>query len=277
MIYIGCHLSVALGYPAMVENMCAMGGNTFAYFTRNPRGGKAKEVSKEDVQVFNQRLESEKFGPLVAHASYTMNLCAANLSTRANSLSMLREDLERLKVFPHNFYNFHPGSHVGQGVEEGIKLIAQALNQVLSAETNTIVLLETMAGKGTEIGSTFEELREIRDQVNFKEKVGVCFDTCHTHDAGYDVVRDIDGVLTQFDKIIGLDHLKAVHFNDSKNGKASHKDRHELLGQGQLGLEALKRIAKHKALANRPFILETPNDEAGYKQEIALVKSWFRE
>ena len=275
MIYIGCHLSVAFGYAAMAATMVGMGGNTFAYFTRNPRGGKAKDIVDSDAKALNTRLKDESFGPLVAHGSYTMNLCAANPKTKTSSWSMLAGDLERMEHFPNNYYNFHPGAHVGQGVDAGISAIVAALNKTLKPEMSTIVLLETMAGKGTEIGGKFEELKAIIDQVECQSKIGVCFDTCHTWDAGYDVVNDLDGVLTKFDQIIGLDRLKAVHFNDSKNPCGAHKDRHELLGEGHLGLEAMKRIALHEALANKPFILETPNDEAGYKREIALVKGWF--
>ena len=275
MIYIGCHLSVGAGYAAMADTMVDMGGKTFAYFTRNPRGGKAKEIAADDAKALNSKLQTEHFGPLVAHGSYTMNLCSANPKTKASSWSMLASDLERMEHFPNNFYNFHPGAHVGQGLSVGIDTIAQALNKALKPTMSTKVLLETMAGKGTEIGSKFEELQAIIEQVDCQDKIGICFDTCHTWDAGYDVVKDIDGVLTKFDQIIGLDRLMAIHFNDSKNPCGSHKDRHELLGQGHLGLEALKRIATHKALADKPFILETPNDEAGYKREIALVKQWF--
>ena len=275
MIYIGCHLSVTNGYEAMGKTMLDFGGNTFAYFTQNPRGGKSKEIVPEDAAALNALLKREGFGPLVAHGSYTMNLCAANPATRENGLDMLEKDLARMEAFPGNFYNFHPGAHVGQGVETGIELIADALNRFLRPEMQTTVLLETMAGKGTEVGGSFEELREIIDRVELREKLGVCFDTCHTWDAGYDLVNDLDGVLTRFDKVIGLDRLCAMHFNDSKNDRGSRKDRHEKLGQGKLGMEAMKRIALHPALAGRPFILETPNDDAGYMQEIRLVLDWL--
>ena len=277
MIYIGCHLSVSDGYEAMGKTMMDFDGNTFAWFTRNPRGGKTKEVIPEDVEALNSLLKSERFGPLLAHGSYTMNLCAAKSETRANALEMLRLDLDRMELLPGNLYNFHPGAHTGQGLETGIRLIAEALNQTLKPDMTTTVLLETMAGKGSEVGHSFEELREIIDRVDLKEKLGVCFDTCHTWDAGYDLVSDLDGVLTAFDCIIGLERLKAVHFNDSKNECGSHKDRHEKLGQGCLGTETLKRIALHPALAGRPFILETPNDDEGYKEEIQLMLQWLNE
>jgi deoxyribonuclease-4 len=276
MIYIGCHLSVTNGYEAMGKTMLEFGGNTFAYFTRNPRGGKSKDIIPEDANALNSLLEEHHFGKLVAHGSYTMNLCAANESTRLNGLDMLKKDLQRMEYFPHQFYNFHPGAHTGQGVETGIELIAKALNDNLFPEMQTTVLLETMAGKGTEMGRSFEELREIIDRVELKDKIGVCFDTCHVWDAGYDIVNDLDGVLQHFDDVIGLDRLYAVHFNDSKNPCGSHKDRHEKLGQGFIGMEAMKRIALHPALQNKPFILETPNDDAGYINEIHTVLEWMK-
>lgn len=277
MIYTGCHLSVKDGYLAMGETMSRFGGNTFAYFTRNPRGGKTKPVIPEDAAALREYLEREHFGPVVAHGSYTMNLCSANAETRANGLDMLRQDLLRMELFPGNLYNFHPGSHTGLGTEKGIGLIADALNELLTPEMHTTVLLETMAGKGSEIGGTFEELREIIDRVNLSDKVGVCFDTCHTWDAGYDLVNDLDGVLRQFDEVIGLSRLMAVHFNDSKNDRGSHKDRHEKLGQGFLGMEAMKRIALHPLLQGLPFILETPNEDEGYIEEIRIINSWMEE
>ena len=275
MIYIGCHESVSDGYEAMGKTMLALGGSTFAWFTRNPRGGQAKAMLLEDVEGLRSLLKREGAGPLVAHASYTMNLCSAREETRRNGQEMLREDLARMEALPGNLYNFHPGAHTGQGTETGIEQIADSLNQMITEEQTTLVLLETMAGKGSEIGGTFEELKRIIDRVERKEKVAVCFDTCHTWDAGYDLVGDLDGVLTAFDRIIGLDRLKAVHFNDSKNDRGSHKDRHEKLGQGRLGQEAMKRIALHPALAGLPFILETPNEEEGYRMEIALVREWL--
>ena len=277
MIYIGCHLSVTDGYEAMGQTMSRFGGSTFAWFTRNPRGGKTKPVIPEDVQALRDHLDREHFGPLVAHASYTMNLCSAKEETRANGLDMLTQDVRRLELLPGNLYNFHPGSHTGQGAETGIGQIAAALNRVMTPDMNTIILLETMAGKGSEIGGTFEELREIIDRTEHREKIGVCFDTCHTWDAGYDLVHDLDGVLQQFDAVIGLDRLRAVHFNDSKNERGSHKDRHEKLGQGFLGMEAMKRIALHPALEGLPFILETPNDDEGYMAEIHTVLGWMEQ
>lgn len=274
-IYIGCHLSVTDGYEAMGKTMVDFGGNTFAFFTRNPRGGKSKELQPDDVSALLSLLERERFGPLVAHGSYTMNLCAANEQTRENGLDMLRGDLLRMEQIPGNMYNFHPGAHVGQGIETGILLIAGALNEFLKPDMHTTVLLETMAGKGTEIGGRFEELREIIDRVDLPGKVGVCLDTCHVWDAGYDLVGDLDGVLGEFDRVIGLERLYAVHFNDSKNECGSHKDRHEKLGEGKIGAEALRRIALHPALQGLPFILETPNDNVGYIREIHTVQDWF--
>ena len=274
-IFIGCHLSVTEGYEAMGRTILAFGGDTFAFVTRNPRGGKSKELLPEDAAGLLALLRREGFGPLVAHGSYTMNLCAANPATRANGLDMLEKDLKRMEQLPGNFYNFHPGAHVGQGEETGVRLIAEALNRFLTPQMQTTVLLETMAGKGTEIGGSFEQLREIIDRTECSDKVGVCLETCHVWDAGYDLARDFDGVLTAFDRVIGLDKLRAVHFNDSKNDCGSHRDRHEKLGQGRLGLETLRRIALHPALAGRPFILETPNDDQGYMEEIRTVQSWF--
>jgi deoxyribonuclease-4 len=277
MINIGCHLSVTNGYEAMGRQMMDFGGNTFAWFTRNPRGGKAKELDPADVEKLRVILEKETFGTLVAHASYTMNLCSAKPETRANALDMLKQDLQRMEQIPNQYYNFHPGSHTGQGTETGIQQIADGLNQSIWPEMKTTILLETMAGKGSEVGKTFEELREIIDRTTLQEKIGVCLDTCHIWDGGYDIVNDLEGVLTKFDNIIGLHRLKAIHFNDSKNECGAAKDRHEKLGQGCIGMEAMKRIALHPALQNLPFILETPNDDAGYKAEIALVNRWMNE
>lgn len=277
MIYIGCHLTVKDGYKAMGETMTRFGGNTFAWFTRNPRGGKTKPIIPEDVNALRRHLEEKHFGPLVAHGSYTMNLCSANEETRRNGLDMLQQDLRTMELLPGNLYNFHPGSHTGQGTEAGIKQIADALNKVLTGEMQTTVLLETMAGKGSEVGGTFEELRRIIDQVELREKLGVCFDTCHTWDAGYDLVNDLDGVLRQFDEIIGIEKLRAIHFNDSKNDRGSHKDRHEKLGKGFLGTEAMKRIAWHPLLQGLPFVLETPNEDEGYIEEIREVLSWMED
>lgn len=275
MIYIGCHLSVTNGYESMGHQMVNFGGNTFAWFTRNPRGGKSKDIAPEDVQALLKILEEKKFGKLVAHGSYTMNLCSTNPETRANGVDMLRKDLEKMEVLPGQYYNFHPGSHTGQGEDAGIAQIADGLNKVLFPEMQTTVLLETMAGKGSEVGKTFEELKAIIDRVELNDKLGVCFDTCHTWDAGYDIVNGLDGVIDHFDKVIGLERLKAVHLNDSKNVCGAAKDRHEKLGQGFIGMDAMRRFATHPVFEGLPFILETPNDDEGYIQEIATVKSWF--
>ena len=275
MIYIGCHLSVTKGYEAMGRTMLEFGGNTFAWFTRNPRGGRTKEVPPEDAAALNALLAKEGFGPMVAHGSYTMNLCAANPDTRANGLDMLRQDMARMAMFPGSLYNFHPGAHTGQGAEAGAALIARALDDCLPPDAPCTVLLETMAGKGTEVGGSFEELRMIVDRAACGDRLGVCLDTCHVWDAGYDIAHDLDGVLTRFDKLLGLDRLKAVHFNDSKNPLGSRKDRHEKLGQGHIGLDALRRAACHPALQGRPFILETPNDDEGYIREIRTVLDWM--
>ena len=275
MIYIGCHLSVTNGYEAMGRTMMEFGGNTFAWFTRNPRGGRTKEVPQEDAAALNALLAREGFGPMVAHGSYTMNLCAANPDTRANGLDMLRQDMDRMAMFPGSLYNFHPGAHTGQGPEAGADLIARALDDCLPPDAPFTVLLETMAGKGTEVGGSFEELRMIVDRAACGDRLGVCLDTCHVWDAGYDIAHDLDGVLTRFDKLLGLDRLKAVHFNDSKNPLGSRKDRHEKLGQGHIGLDALRRVACHPALQGRPFILETPNDDEGYIREISTVLDWM--
>ena len=262
----------------MGRTMVSFGGNTFAYFTRNPRGGRSKDLDPEDAAGLRRLLAESGFGPLVAHASYTMNLAAAKESTRANGMDMLEKDLRKMEALPGNLYNFHPGAHVGQGAAVGIEKIADALNQAMWPGMQTTVLLETMAGKGTELGRSFEELREIIDRIEdpaCAAKVGVCFDTCHTWDAGFDLAGDLDGVLTHFDKVIGLDRLYAVHFNDSKNPCGARKDRHEKLGLGCIGEESLRRIACHPALAGRPFILETPNDDDGYIREIAMVNEWW--
>lgn len=274
MIYIGNHLSVSKGYLAMGKQETKLGGNTFAFFTRNPRGGKAKQIDEKDLDDFHAYLAENQFGTLVAHAPYTMNLCSAKEDVRSFSLEMLADDMERMQRIQHSYYNFHPGSHVGQGTEKGIALIADALNQVLKPGHTTTILLETMAGKGSEIGGRFEELRAILDQINLSDQVGVCFDTCHVWDGGYDIVENLDGVLEEFDRIIGLDKLYAVHLNDSMNPRGSHKDRHQKIGEGEIGAEALKRVVNHPALQDKPFILETPNDDTGYAKEIALVQEW---
>lgn len=271
---IGNHLSSSKGYFAMGKMAVSLGANTFAFFTRNPRGGKAKEIDTEDVGRFLEFAKEHSFGKLVAHAPYTMNLCAAKEDVRNFSKEMIADDLKRMEYTPGNYYNFHPGSHVGQGAEAGIDLIAEVLNEVLTPQQTTIVLLETMAGKGSEIGRNFEELRRILDKVKLQEKMGVCFDTCHVWDGGYDIVNHFDEVLEEFDRVIGLDRLYAVHFNDSMNECGAHKDRHARIGEGCIGLAAMQRVATHPLLAGKPFILETPNDDEGYAREIALVQSW---
>lgn len=273
---IGNHLSASKGYAAMGKAALALDANTFAFFTRNPRGGKAKEIDEKDVEKFLNFAKEHEFGKIVAHAPYTMNLCAAKEDVRSFSKEMLLDDLKRMEYTPYNYYNFHPGAHVGQGAEKGIVLIAEALNEALKPEQTTTVLLETMAGKGTEVGRTFEELREILDRVELNDKMGVCLDTCHVWDGGYDIVNDLDGVLNEFDRVIGLDRLKAVHFNDSMNDCGSHKDRHAKIGEGKIGAEAMRRIALHPLLEGRPFILETPNDDEGYRREIQMVREWTR-
>ena len=277
MYYIGNHLPVSKGYAVMGEMALKLGGNTFAFFTRNPRGGKAKENDEDDVNELLNITEENGFGKLVAHAPYTMNLCAGKEDVRKFSKEVISDDIKRMEYTPGNYYNFHPGSHVGQGAERGIEIIADVLNEVLSPGQSTIVLLETMAGKGTEVGRTFEEIKEIIDRTKLKDKLGVCLDTCHIWDGGYDIVNNLDGVINEFDQVIGLDKLYAVHFNDSKNECGSHKDRHERVGYGQIGLEAMKRVALHPALAGKPFILETPNDDEGYIREIAMFKEWMGE
>lgn len=273
---IGNHLSASKGYAAMGKAALALDANTFAFFTRNPRGGKAKEIDEKDVEKFLNFAKEHEFGKIVAHAPYTMNLCATKEDVRSFSKEMLLDDLKRMEYTPYNYYNFHPGSHVGQGAEKGIALIAEALNEALKPEQTTTVLLETMAGKGTEVGRTFEELREILDRVELNDKMGVCLDTCHVWDGGYDIVNDLDGVLNEFDRVIGLDRLKAVHFNDSMNDCGSHKDRHAKIGEGKIGAEAMRRVALHPLLEGRPFILETPNDDEGYRREIQMVREWTR-
>ena len=277
MIYMGNHLSSSKGFEAMGKAALKLGANTFAFFTRNPRGGKAKEIDPTDAERLRSLMEEHHFGKLVAHAPYTMNVCAAKSDIREFSWNILKDDMERMEYLPGNYYNFHPGAHVGQGAEEAIPVIADALNHAIKPAQSTVVLLETMAGKGSEVGRNFEELERIIELVDCKDKIGVCFDTCHTWDGGYDLVEDLDGVLHTFDQIIGLDRLKAVHLNDSMNARDSHKDRHQKIGEGEIGAEALKRIVTHPLLAGRPFILETPNDDAGYAREIAMIKSWADE
>ncbi len=277
MFYIGNHLSSSKGYEAMGRQAVKLGGNVFAFFTRNPRGGKAKEIKEEDVAKFLAYAKEHEFGKLVAHAPYTMNLCAAKEDIRSFSREIIADDLRRMECTPGNYYNFHPGSHVGQGVEAGMEMIADALNAILNEGQTTTVLLETMAGKGNEVGRNFEELRGIIDRVGHKEKLGVCFDTCHVWDGGYDIVNHLDDVLTEFDRVIGLERLCAVHFNDSMNECGARKDRHQKIGEGKIGADALKRVARHPALAGKPFILETPNEDEGYAKEIAMIKEWTKD
>ena len=270
--YIGCHLSATNGYAAMVRTAQSIGANTFAFFTRNPRGSKAKAEDPADAAKAVELLRDGHFGPLVAHGAYTMNLCTADAQARDFACSVLCDDLRRMAALPGQYYNFHPGSHVGQGVDAGIDYISAALRKALEPAYPVTVLLETMAGKGSEIGGRFEELKAIIDAVG-SDRVGVCLDTCHVYDGGYDVVNDLDGVLAEFDRIIGLDKLKALHLNDSKNPFASHKDRHECIGSGSLGETTFQTIVNHPALEGLPMILETPNELPGYGREIALLRS----
>lgn len=272
MLTLGCHLSASKGYLHMGREAAELGGNTFQFFTRNPRGGNAKELDLKDVAAFQAFAREHGIPVILAHAPYTLNGCSADEKVRDFAVRTMADDLQRMEATPGNLYNFHPGSHVGQGVETGISFIAEMLNTVLNPDMTTTVLLETMAGKGSEVGSRFEELREIIDRTEHREKLGVCLDTCHVNDAGYDIVHDLDGVLTQFDKVIGLERLKAVHVNDSKNPLGAHKDRHEKIGEGTLGLDAIVHVMTHPALREKPFYLETPNDLAGYAREIALLR-----
>lgn len=277
MLYIGNHTSSSRGYLAMGKQMLANGGNTFAFFTRNPRGGNAKAIDPADVAKFQEIAREHEFGKIVAHAPYTLNACAAKENLRDFARETFADDLKRMEATPGNYYNFHPGSHVGQGIEVGIQKIAEVLNAVLTEDQTTTVLLETMSGKGSEVGSHFQELRAIMDLVEKRDKLGICLDTCHVWDGGYDIVNNLDGVLTEFDRIIGLDHLKAIHLNDSLNPLGSHKDRHARIGEGQIGLDALVRVIRHPALEGKPFILETPNDDEGWTREIALLRERYSE
>lgn len=272
MSYFGCHLSASGGNAAMVKTALSIGANTFAFFTRNPRGSKAKKEDPEDGARAVELLKQENFGPLVAHGAYTMNLCTADPEARDFAASLLADDLRRMAALPGNFYNFHPGSHVGRGLEAAVEDISAALRKALEPGYPVTVLLETMAGKGSEVGGRFEELKAILDATG-DDTVGVCLDTCHAYDGGYDIVNDLDGVLREFDRVIGLNRLKALHLNDSKNPFASHKDRHECIGKGSLGLETFRAIVNHPALRDKPMILETPNELPGYQEEIALLRS----
>lgn len=272
MFKIGNHLSSSKGYEAMGKMAVKLGANTFAFFTRNPRGGKAKEIDPADVAAFLKFAEEQNLQKLVAHAPYTLNPCSADPGLREFAKNTFADDLKRMEYTPGNYYNFHPGSHVKQGVEVGIGYIADMLNEVLTPQQSTTVLLETMSGKGSEVGRNFEELRAILDRIELNEKMGVCLDTCHVWDGGYDIVQNLDGVLEEFNCVIGLERLKAIHLNDSLNDKGSHKDRHAKIGEGKIGLEALVRVINHPMLRELPFILETPNDDAGYAAEIAMLK-----
>ncbi len=277
MLKIGCHLSSAKGFLAMGRDAVKIGANTFQFFTRNPRGGKAKALDLEDVAAFRALAAEQGFFPILAHAPYTLNACAADEGLRTFAKETMLDDLQRLEHIPGSMYNFHPGSRVKQGAERGIGLIAAQLNEILWEGQQTTVLLETMAGKGSEVGRTFQELRDILDRVNLSDRLGVCLDTCHVFDGGYDIAGNLTGVLEEFDKVIGLGRLRAVHLNDTMNPLGSHKDRHQKLGEGELGLEALERIINHPALRELPFYLETPNDLAGYGREIALMKGLYQD
>jgi deoxyribonuclease-4 len=272
---IGCHLSVSKGYKAMGLDALTIGANTFQFFTRNPRGSKAKAIDPSDAQNLLELLKENKFAKILAHAPYTLNACSADERTREFTIEVIADDLERMEYFPNSFYNFHPGSHVKQGAEVGIEYIINMLNAVLKPEQTTTVLLETMSGKGTEIGRSFEELRRILDGVILSEKMGVCLDTCHIYDAGYDIVNDLDGVLEEFDRVIGLDKLYAIHLNDSKNPFKSHKDRHETIGEGSIGKEAIFKIINHPKLRHLPFFLETPNELPGHAAEIKMLREAY--
>lgn len=277
MFNIGCHLSTSKGFVAMGRDALSIGANTFQFFTRNPRGGQAKAIDRADLDGLLQLAATHRFAPLLAHASYTLNPCSADENTRRFAVEMMADDLARMELLPGNLYNFHPGSHVGQGEAAAIALIAGQLNALLTPRQTTTVLLETMAGKGSEVGRTFDELRQILDAVELSEKMGVCLDTCHVHDAGYDIVSNLDGVLAEFDDIIGLDRLRAIHLNDSMNLIGSRKDRHAKIGHGHIGLPAITRIINHPRLRDLPFYLETPNELPGYAEEIALLRGVYRD
>ncbi len=276
MLNIGCHLSTTKGFENMGKEALEIGANTFQFFTRNPRGGKAKDIDIKDMEGLLKIVKENNFATILAHAPYTLNACSADERTREFAREMMEDDLKRMEFMPNNLYNFHPGSHVKQGVEIGINYIVELLNNVLREDQTTTVLLETMAGKGSEVGRTFEEIAEIISRVELKDKMGVCLDTCHVYDAGYDIVNNLDGVLEEFDRIIGLDRLKAIHLNDSKNPFKSHKDRHEKIGEGFLGLDAITNIINHPKLKHLPFFLETPNELDGYAKEIELLRSRYQ-
>lgn len=277
MFTIGCHLSASKGFKNMGETALSIGANTFAFFTRNPRGGAAKAVDEADISALIQLMEKNNFGKLVAHAPYTVNPCAENEKTREFARMVLSEDMKRMEYLPGNYYNLHPGSHVGQGAEKGIELISEMLNDIITPEQNTVVLLETMAGKGSEVGRSFEEIKAILDNMKHPQKVGVCMDSCHVSDGGYDIIHDLDGLLSEFDRVIGLDKLKAMHINDSMNPPGAHKDRHAKIGEGHLGFQTFVSIINHPALKNLPFILETPNELDEYAKEIAMLREAYHE
>lgn len=276
MLNIGCHLSAAGGFTAMGKDAIAIGANTFAFFTRNPRGGKSKAIDEKDVKGLLEIMEGNGFAKLVAHAPYTLNPCSSTEKVREFAKIAMTEDLQKMEYLPGNYYNFHPGSHTGQGTEKGIELITKLLNEVLTEDMNTVVLLESMAGKGSEIGGTFEELAEIIRRVELKDKIGVCLDSCHISDGGYDIKANLDGVIEEFDKIVGLKYLKAMHLNDSLNPLGAHKDRHAKIGEGYLGIETFEKIINHEKLKDLPFILETPNELDGYAAEIATLRSLYK-
>ena len=274
MITLGAHLSASKGFVNMYETALSIGANTFQFFTRNPRGGKAKDIDIADIEKFSELVNANaSFGTVLAHAPYTLNACSAKADVRTFALETFKDDIARMELIPNQLYNFHPGSHVGQGEEKGIEQIAEILNEVIFEDMTTTVLLETMAGKGSEIGKTFEELNEIIKRVEQSDKVGVCLDTCHVHDGGYDIVNSLDEVLEQFDKVIGIDRLKALHLNDSKNPVGAHKDRHEKIGEGYIGIKSFENIVNHPVLSTLPMFLETPNELDGYAKEIELLRS----
>lgn len=277
MLTIGAHLSINKGFENIALEAISIDANTFQFFPRSPRGGKAKDLDFDDIKKFEEVMDNSDINVILAHAPYVINLASKSEKTRNNAYEIFEDDLKRLSFLPNNLYNFHPGSHVGQGVEEGVNLISSSLNELIYDELETTILLETMAGKGTEIGRSFEELQMIIEKVDMDEKIGVCLDTCHVFDAGYDIKNDLDGVIDEFDSVIGLDRLKSIHLNDSKFGLNSHKDRHEKIGLGELGLDAIKEIINHKSLRNLPFFLETPNDVEGYGEEIKLLRECYVE
>ena len=272
MLHIGCHLSSSKGFAAMGRQALELGADTFQFFTRNPRGSRAKDLDPNDAAALVALMKAHNFAPIVAHAPYTLNLCGAEEANRIFARETMADDLRRMEFLPGQYYNFHPGSHVGQGMEQGIAYIAEGLNAILKPDQTTTVLLETMAGKGSEVGGRFEELRAILDRVELSDQMGVCLDTCHVSDGGYDIIGDLDGVLEEFDRVLGLHRLKAIHLNDSKNPLGARKDRHACIGEGEIGLEALARVVRHPALKDLPFCLETPNELPGYAKEIALMR-----